>query len=161
MVLTKNAAQNDLTFRLAFPFLLAIAVMLAVASIYSPTRDFIRENIVAQPRKVLAKADADLTGKGDWVTVIKVQTSEGLALEIYRIDRNHAESIFMKRIPLTDTRDGYFTFRGNATNLALTDVSGDGVLDIVAPTFDENLVPRLNVYKYDSDAKDFIKMSSE
>jgi hypothetical protein len=159
MVLTKNAAQNDLVFRWLFPLLAATAMALAAVSVSTPSRDFIRHHLFAPTRKVIAKADADLTGKGDWMTVIKVQTEQGLFLEIYRIDREHATSSLIKRIHLDDSRDGYFTFRGNATNLALTDVNSDGVLDIVAPTFDESLIPRLNVYKYDPDVQDFIKLN--
>lgn len=146
-------------FWLSFPLLISVSFLLAAFTVYSPSRDFIRENIVKHSRQILAKADADLTGKGDWVTVVKVQTSDTLALEIYRIDPQHTTSEFLKRIVLPDRRDGYFIFHGNATNLAITDVDGDHVLDIIAPTFDESLVPRLNVYRYDPEIKDFIKFS--
>jgi hypothetical protein len=146
-------------FRISFPILLLTSISLAALTVYSPSRHFIRENILARSRKVLAKADADLTGKGDRVTVIKVQTAESLALEVYRLGSDPTTSQLIKRIPLPDHRDGYFTFRGNATNLAITDVDGDHLLDLVAPTFDDSLIPRLNVFRYDADAKDFIKMS--
>jgi len=148
-------------FRWSFPLLLLISFFLAAFTVYSPSRDFIRENVLTHSRKILAKADADLTGKGDWVTIIKVQTADSLALEIYRIDAQHTTSEFLKRIILPDRRDGYFTFRGNATNLVITPVAGDHNMDIIAPTFDESLVPRLNIYRYDSESKDFIKMGAE
>ena len=148
-------------FRWSFPLLLLVSFFLAAFTVYSQSRDFIREKVVSHSRQILAKADADLTGKGDWVTVIKVQTADSLSLEIYRTDAQHVTSEFLKRIVLPDRRDGYFTFHGNATNLAITDVDNDHNLDLIAPTFDENLVPRLNIYRYDSLSRDFVKLGAE
>lgn len=145
-------------FRWSFPLLLLASFFLAAFTVYLPSRDFIREKVVSHSRQILAKADADLTGKGDWVTVIKVQTADSLSLEIYRTDAQHTISEFLKRIILPDRRDGYFTFHGNATNLAITDVDNDHNLDLIAPTFDESLVPRLNIYRYDFSSRDFVKL---
>jgi hypothetical protein len=110
---------------------------------------------------VLAKAEADLTGKGLRVAVVKVQTADTIALEIFENDGNEGKLKFVKRIVLPEKRDAYFNFRGNATNLVVTDVDNDGELEIVAPTFDQNLVPRLNVYKFDSSVHDFLRLGPD
>lgn len=156
-----NSGKSNRFFLVSFPLLLLASFFLAAFTVYTPSREVIRENILSHSRKILAKADADLTGKGDWVTVIKVQTADSLSLEIYHTDPQHTTSEFMKRLVLPDRRDGYFTFHQNATNLAITDVDGDGRLDIIAPTFDESLIPHLNIYRFDADAKDFVKMGGD
>jgi hypothetical protein len=92
---------------------------------------------------------------------LKIQTADTLSLEVFESDGDSQKMKFFKRIVLPETRDAYFNFHGNATNLALTDVDGDGSMEIVAPTFDENLIPRLNVYKYDSERQDFIRLGPE
>ena len=52
-------------------------------------------------------------------------------------------------IKLPDQRDGYFYFQGKATNLALDDLDGDEVLEIIVPSFGEIFRARLNIFKYD------------
>ncbi|HEY1078908.1 MAG TPA: hypothetical protein VGE46_02390 [Bdellovibrio sp.] len=54
----------------------------------------------------------------------------------------------MSKIPLFDARDGHVLMQGNATNLAITDVDKDGQLEIVVPTYDDQSVPRLNIFRY-------------
>lgn len=117
--------------------------------------------IISNSRKILAKADADITGQGMRLAIIKVKTSDTLALEIFENEGDSGKLKFVKRIVLPEKRDAYFNFRGNATNLVVTDVDNDGSLEIVSPAFDENLIPRLNIYKYDSDARDFIRLGPE
>lgn len=116
----------------------------------------LRDTFLLQKREVLAKADGYLTASSP-ITVIKVKTADTLSLEIYTRKENTDELAFFKRIILPEKRDGYFTFRGNATNLVLTDLDGDGNIDILAPSFDENLIPRLHVYSYDPATNAFMQ----
>lgn len=154
-------AQKEKFFRITFPTLCLISLSLAALTFIPESRELIRSVIVTNSRIVLAKAEADLTGKGMKVAVVKVRTADTIALEIFE-NQGEAKSLkFVKRIVLPEKRDAYFNFRGNATNLVVTDVDGDGQLEIVAPTFDENLVPRLNVYKYDAEAADFLRLGPE
>ena len=64
----------------------------------------------------------------------------------------------MGSIPLPDHKDGFFLYQGEATNLALEDVDGDQQLDIIAPSYDNNLVARLNVYSYDQRSENLSKL---
>ncbi|MEZ0391941.1 MAG: hypothetical protein ACAH59_06985 [Pseudobdellovibrionaceae bacterium] len=153
--------QKQKIFWISFPALCLISVCLALLTAIPSSREFIRSVIVSHSREILAKAEADLTGQGMRVAVIKVQTSDTLALEIYETEGHSQTLKFVKRIVLPEKRDAYFNFRGSATNLVITDVDGDGQLEIVVPAFDENLVPRLNVYKYDADTRDFIRLGPE
>lgn len=154
-------AQKQKIFWLGFPTLCLISLSLAVLTTLPSSREFIRSVIISNSRDILAKAEADITGKGMRMAVIKVHTADTLALEIFENEGGSNKLRFVKRIVLPEKRDAYFNFRGNATNLVMTDVDGDGHLEIVAPTFDENLVPRLNVYKFDADSRDFRRMGPE
>lgn len=98
---------------------------------------------------------------GEKLVVLKVQTADSLALEIFLADKTAARASFLKRIVLPEKRDGYFNFRGNSANLVMSDIDGDQIIDIIAPTFDDNLMPRLNVFKYIPDTKDFVRMGPD
>lgn len=124
-------------------------------------RQYIKGELVNHERTILAKAEGDLTGKGDPVVIIKVKTPDSLSLEIYAKAPGKEETVFQKRLILPERRDGYFTYRGQETNLVLADIDHDGTLEILAPAFDEGLIPRLNVYKYDSTTQSFLKMGAD
>jgi hypothetical protein len=156
-----SEVQKQKFFWIGFPTLCLISLCLAALTSIPTSREFIRSVIISNSRTILAKAEADLTGHGMRVAVIKVRTADSLALEVFENDGDSQKLRFVKRIVLPEKRDAYFNFRGNATNLVVTDVDSDGQLEIVSPTFDENLVPRLNVYKYDPESKDFIRLGPE
>jgi hypothetical protein len=150
---------------IALSVLSVFALLFAVVASVPHWRQAIRDYFLAHDRNVLARADGSLKsavpGQFDEVAVIKVQTTDSLSLEIYAKSSDSDQLVFQKRIILPEKRDGYFTFRGNATNLVLTDLDGDGGAEILAPTFDENLIPRLNIYKYLPDSQSFQKLGPE
>jgi len=141
------------------------ATLLTVVAAVPGFRQYFRDYFLADKRTVLARVDGLLQsatgGAGDSVSVIKVQTIDTLSLEIYSKTEGSGQLVFQKRIILPERRDGYFTFRGNATNLVLSDVDGDGFNEIIAPSFDDNLVPRLNVYKYQPQSQSFVRLGPE
>lgn len=112
-------------------------------------------------RTILAKTSGDLTGRQDMVTVLKVKTHEGLALEIYKTPLGGQDEALMDRLQLDEDRDAFVNIRSKITNLALMDLDGDGNLEIMAPTYDENLVPRLHVFTYDAKQDKFIRLGPE
>ena len=148
-------------FLVGFPALCCLSLMLIAVSFIPETRELIRNLIISQSRVVLAKADADLPKGSGKISVIKVRTADTLAIEIFESDYQGQNLKFVKRTVLPEIRDAYFDFHGQATNLAISDLDSDGHLEILAPTFDENLVPRLNVYKYDAETKDLQRLGPE
>ena len=156
-----NETQKTRLFWVAFPAIAIISLALAVLTLFPQSKAFINSLILQNSRVVLAKAEADLTGKGFKVAVLKVQTADSLNLEIFETEGIEQKLQFVKRIVLSEKRDAYMDFRGRPANLAIADIDEDAVLEIVAPAFDENLIPRLNIYKYDTEQKDFTKMGPE
>ncbi|MFP5518323.1 MAG: hypothetical protein ACLGGX_00340 [Bdellovibrionia bacterium] len=112
-------------------------------------------------RTLVAKAQGMLTFEGPGITVLKVKQADGLFIEIYK-NQNSDESIqeLMAKFKLPEDKDAHFTFQGNATNLALGDLDADGILEIMAPTFDDEMVARLHIYKYNAESQTFDRMNS-
>jgi hypothetical protein len=143
---------------LAIFFLLTlVATGIAVVP---PWRESARRFLIKDTRQVLASARADLKGNGRQLSVLKVQTRDALIVEIYDSTDASGDLKLIKSITLPDRRDGYFTFKGEATNLVVTDIDDDGTLEIIAPTFDTQLVARLNIFHYDKQTQDFERVSS-
>lgn len=138
-----------------------LAIGLAMAGAIPSWRQSLRDQVITSNRQIVAKSESPLSGQYEPITVIKVQTPDTLSLEVYSRGANPSQLIFQKRVILPEKRDGYFTFRGNATNLVLTDLDNDGQPEIVAPAFDENLVPRLNVFKYDPATQNLTRLGPD
>ncbi len=108
----------------------------------------LRGTVLYDFRVVVSTAHGDLLGEGIEMKVAKVRTRDALFVEIYE-PRGEGDMRLLERIELQDKRDGYFNFNGQPTNLAIDDIDGDGSLEILAPSFDHNLIGHINVYRYD------------
>jgi hypothetical protein len=116
-------------------------------------RSSIRGVIAPKYRVILAVAQADLDGSGEKLQILKVKTHEGLFLEVYGLKTIAPNSTvtqpdLLASIKLPDKKDGYFTFNSQVTNLAIDDINGDKSKEILATSFDDNLVAHLNVYRF-------------
>lgn len=149
---------SDSTFKkteLALMGILALVAMTLVTVAVVPSlRTKVKESLVSSDREVIAKVSGLLTAEGPQVTVLKIRSLNALTLEVYTQDSEGGLNLLAK-IPLFEVRDGHFFLKGNATNLALTDVDKDGNLEIVAPTYDDQMVPRLNIFRYNKNANSF------
>ncbi|MBK9322142.1 MAG: hypothetical protein IPM97_04150 [Bdellovibrionaceae bacterium] len=154
---SKKSAFNIDSLLLGVLILLALAVT-TVAVIPSLRQEF-KGYFFPNERKILAKIRGDLTGQGALFTILKIQSGEDLFLEVY-IEEGPDDSALLAKINLTEKRDGYFSLKGNATNLGLTDVDGDGTLEIIAPTFDDQMVARLNIYKFNIQTRNFDRVNA-
>lgn len=127
--------------------LVLIFAAMLVAALYPEARSTMRSTVMKDFRMVVSTAHGDLLGNGTNLTVAKVRTRDALFIEIYepRIDGGQH---LVERIELPDKKDGYFNFNGQATNLAIDDIDGDGRPEILVPSFDQNLVGHLNIYRY-------------
>lgn len=132
----------------------AVAAVFALVAINPGLRNLLRRNYKVPYRQILSTASGILEKGGPPIKVIKVKTHKGLFIEVYVSGPNQTKPL-LDRFQLPDQRDGYFHFCGQATNLALEDIDGDTTLEILAPSFDEELVAHLNVYSYNSRTKKF------
>ncbi|MDZ4677034.1 MAG: hypothetical protein SGI74_05940 [Oligoflexia bacterium] len=138
--------MSKLSFIKEWPWGRLLSVILLasffVVVLDSDLRSQARSVFRPQYRVILAVASADLINDGKSLQILKVKTDEGLFLEVYDPQK------MLSSIRLPDKKDGYFTFNGSVTNLAIDDIDNDNKLEILATSFDSDLVAHLNVYRY-------------
>jgi hypothetical protein len=136
-------------------FFLFVFGLVSISALHPDIRATLRSHLVGDDsRTVLSTAFGDLTGQGDTVKVVKVQSKAGLFLEVYRSGETGSLEQ-MAQIPLPSHRDGFFHFNGQSSNLALEDVTGDQMLEIISPSFDADMVAHLHVFRFNKITRQF------
>lgn len=153
---TESAFSRKEVFGLIFLAFVAMAV--TTVAVVPSLKTKVKEIFTHEERRILAKVTGNMGPRGPKVTALKIQSREGLSVEIYTDSDDGLK--LSARIPLAETQDGYFTLQGNATNLALADVDYDGLMELVAPSYDNQMVPRLNIFKYNEETKTFDRVNA-
>jgi hypothetical protein len=135
--------------RLLLVFTSALAFALALAAAIPSVRESVQRHFSANGREVLATAEGDLLGDGTNVKVVKIRNVDGIYVEILKM-RPNGDGILIDRILLPDKHDGMFNYQGHVTRLAIADINSDGKMELLVPTFDNQLVPHLNVFRYNA-----------
>jgi hypothetical protein len=148
--------MNGQKFWPVFGTLVFLSISLAVINLNEDWKEDIREFLLSDKRVILAKASGDLGGQGKDFTILKVQTRDSLAVEVYQKIEGSPRLEFRGRMILPEKRDGHFTFHDNAVNLLMMDVNGDGSSEIVTAAYDENLVPRVHILGFDQEKSEFV-----
>lgn len=93
-----------------------------------------------------------------------VNITDDVVIDIYKIKENNEIVVkfyysqtgeLFQTFSLQDSWDGYYQVKGRNTNLFLNDVDNDSTLEVLAPTFDQNLSARLHILKFDAESKNF------
>lgn len=134
--------------------LLAIAVLAAVVSSFPKVQNQVKEFLFKPNRLVLAKINTYYGIEQKEYLILKIKDESGLQIEIYEMQGNSGQ-IFKQKFELTQDSDAYITLDKNTTNLALSDVDKDGVLDILAPSVDRNGNLRLNAFRFNLEFNSF------
>ena len=148
--------KNEAFFLIA---LTLVAILLVCLAIIPQTRQNIKKLFISQDRKIIAKVDGHLLNTDKAFTVLKIKEGSKLTVELYSPDEE-GNLTLLNRTPLYDSRDGYLHVRDSATNLAIMDVDKDGVNEVIAPTYDDQMVPRLNIFKYNSDSNSLDRVAA-
>ena len=98
----------------------------------------------------------DLMNDGSLVKVMKFKTAEGIVLEFYTDVQSNGARNLISRVEIPRAQDGFFDHRGQAVQLAVVDLDGDGTMELLSPTFDSHLLAWLNPYHYSKEEKAFI-----
>ena len=102
---------------------------------------------------ILSVAENKFSRKSPIRQVIKLQTPSGILLEVYGIADKDGNRQLLEIIRLPDRHDAYFDINGRATNLAFRDMNNDGTAELIAPSYDDDWNPRLNVFTYDRETE--------
>jgi hypothetical protein len=119
-----------------------------IAALHPDARSGIRDTVLSDYRMIVSTTKADLANDGIEYTIVKVKTRDGLLLEIYRPEADGQISL-AERVVLADSKDGIFKIKRQATKHMVSDIDQDGKAEILAPSFDRDLVGRLNIFKFE------------
>lgn len=112
-------------------------------------------SLMHQPfRKVTSVLISNMK-KDQLIKIVKIQTHEGLFLEVYSVKETSIQALLSK-VKLQDPHDGYFQFATQSSNLALSDANKDGKMDIVSVGFDKNQKGHLSIYNFDYDTNKLV-----
>jgi hypothetical protein len=152
---TNNSAstiENSKTYLIAA--MAVVAIIAAILSSNQTVRNYFSpaSNGTTQ-RSILAKI---FTSYDDVNYVIfKIRTDEGIEVEVYEKDQATFFQKLKQKFSFPDDKDAFLMVDGNSISLALSDVDQNGIMDIVVPTVDQYGLSRLNVFKYNSELKQF------
>ncbi|MDE0119529.1 MAG: hypothetical protein OXM55_05925 [Bdellovibrionales bacterium] len=145
--------------RISWFFLIFVFFILNVGStviLFSPMRQGVQSWLVSEEKKLLSVVHSrDLIYDGTPIKVVKFQTLKGIVLEFYSKHQNGYHAL-VTRVEIPSAKDGFFDHRGQAVQLAVVDLDGDGKMELLSPTFNEHLQASLNPYHYSTEAKAFI-----
>lgn len=149
---TDNPKENK-NMRVIVLFL-AIALTGAVLSSVPSVQNKVKSLFTKSNRVILAKVTSFYGTEQSKFLILKVKEPTGLEIEIYEMTEG-GQQVFRQKFDLAQDTDAYITLDKNTTNLALSDVDKDGLLDILAPSVDRNGNLRFNTFRYNSELKMF------
>ncbi len=98
-----------------------------------------------KPRKILTTLTANLINNGEEYKILKVEDGPQLFIEVYLYNSKARRLMKIDKKQLKHRRDGFYKFEKEATNLFTADLNNDGILEIIAPTYTQELKPFLNI----------------
>lgn len=153
----------DSTFKkkeaLFIGILAVVAMTLTTIAVVPSLRTKVKEAFTHEDREILAKVNGRISPDGPELSVLKIKRGGKLSVEVYEV--NSSGNVLLTKLSLFEARDGFVSLKGSATNLALADLDKDGVQEIVAPTYDDQMVPRLNIFKFNESSKTFDRAQSQ
>lgn len=148
--------QKTANYQLILLIVLALATFtMTTIAVIPNLREEVKQKFLSPKRKLLAKINGRLSDDFPKVTVLKVSESEKLFVEIYNMEKGPDSPELIQKLELSDRRDGYIQFRQSSTNLLMIDATGDTTMEIVAPTYDDQMTPHLNIFRFISESKTF------
>jgi hypothetical protein len=130
--------------------ILTLLFLFSVVLYFSPTlQNAPRSFFTSNSRKILSVASAEFTKQSEY-KVFKLLTEKGIVIELYGSAINGYEPL-LSSFEINDPFDSFFQFKGRSSNLALQDMDGDNVFEIIAPSLDSSLIPHLNILKFNQE----------
>jgi hypothetical protein len=153
-----------------FFFLSLFLIGLTIVILNQDWRDDFRKWFRGSDRTILATLRGDFDGTGQLFSVFKIRESGALFVEFYSQksvgDGLDSEVLaqstieLIQRLELPNPIDGYVTFMGEATNLAVANLDGDPMLELLVPSYNLELAASLDVIKFNAALNKFELMSS-
>ena len=126
-----------------------------IAILQPSVRAHLRDLLGVHSRTVLSTTTASFGAGGTQFRIVKVKTSQAIYLEFYKLAKDGSSKLF-QRIAMRHAEDGYFSFHGRAANLLVEKLHKSGSPQVLAPSFDRDMIAHLNVYRFDNRSQRFI-----
>ena len=147
--------------------LLCLAIIFLVVVLAKPSwRQQVRGWVRGDDRKIVATLKDDLKGSGEMILVFKIKEAGSLFLEFYSQnieDSSGSKSSAMEllqRLEIPNAMDGFVSFMGETTNLAVANLDGDPLLELIVPSYNFEFASNLDVIKYNAALQKFEVLSS-
>ncbi len=111
------------------------------------------QNWFRPENKVLSIVTGDMYPLSPIKKVVKSMTDQGIVLMVYTTE--NGQEYLLGKIELGDPFDAYYELNQRPTNLALNDMNGDGLPEIIAPTYTLGWQPKLNVFRFNEENQQF------
>jgi hypothetical protein len=151
-----NEQQKDSLLTLTLAALFSLASVVTIIAVIPRFKYQVKNWYLGSDRKVLSRLEEDITHKGQSYTFVKLRFQNDIILEIY--DEKISPRQLLNSFTFENAKDGYFQLKGDSTNMGLVDIDNDQILELIVPVFDQNLVARLNVFKFNLDSQKFEKI---
>ena len=113
------------------------------------SRQQILAAIVGNERHILARIQGNIDQNPLFYTLLKVREGRDLYLEIHHAPAEKGPQGLIDRVPIQDDFDARIEVAGRFTNLALIRGMSESQFDILAPTINADLIPKLNLFRFD------------
>ncbi len=123
--------------------------------LFSPAKTYIQSRFKNTDPKLLSVVYGDLMPGDSSIKVVKFQALNSIVLEFYTQHSSGAHSL-VTRVEIPGAKNGFFDHRGQAVQLAVVDLDGDGKMELISPTFDDTLLAGLNPYHYSPEEEAFV-----
>lgn len=168
LAFNKEPISTNYTFR-AFLLALVLCLLVLLSAFFIPKwRERLQFLVSGDDRKILAMLVEDLDRNGNPVSIFKVSEKGALFIEVYSTKTPEALANtlqsrsfeLIQKIELPGTVDGFVSFMGEATNLAVANLDNDPYLELIIPSYNFEFVASLDIIKYNPGTKKFELMTS-
>ena len=156
-----KAHFQKVSFFLSQAALFTVLAIFTLIAINPDMKAAIQSKLSPEGKTLLSTVQGKIVSNANPVRITKIREDGKLFIEVYRINEQSNSIKFHSKIPLEVEKDSYLTIEGVSTNLALADLDGDQVNEILVPGLLKGLSPTLLVYKYESQTNAFYLVNNQ
>ncbi|MGH1467443.1 MAG: hypothetical protein ACRBBP_00990 [Bdellovibrionales bacterium] len=139
---------------LSFALLLASFIL-----VLNPSARLYLTNLVqSTDREVIATLETSLSMPNKKFKVLKIRSKSDLWIEVYDLSLSEDR---VAQFQLLGKVDGQMFVNKKSSSLFASDLDGDQILEIIAPSFDSKLHPKVHAFRYNPITDSFSEISDQ
>lgn len=152
--MSKNIIST--TIYIVFACILLVLSFLFVLN--TPARDLLNRLTQSHDRKVIATLETNLSMPNKKFKILKIKSERDLWIEIYDLNLSEDRVAYFK---LPSKFDGQMFINKKASSLFAADIDGDQILEIISPSFNSDLHPKVHAFRYNPVTDRFSEISDQ